>query len=621
MTNRILMERYFHILMLMPMCVAASSIAASDLDLRFCTNSVNGVSQGSFMPDIWYGGALKIDESTADAFKGCKVDAVNFTLGSTSAKDVEVFITRGLKETPIWSATVSPQSPGSPQSVKVDEAFEIDGAFFVGYKLKEPSGFCSPLSFDFQKGSPFYHNSYYAIASSATSLGEKWTESNDAMGNISIGCSISGNIPASYAVPLGVGFAQYQKPDVPFNVSLPLINLGKDDAASFDVDITIDGIPYKSYRLTPAAAVASGEFLSMNFDVAIDGEAVEQELGFSISKTNELGNSAATFAAVGPIICSNDLFPRAFVVEDFTGSTCGYCPIGYVAMDKLTEYFKDSDTRFIPIAIHNYGRSAVHCNDYEDFINYYGFASAPSSIVNREEKVQPTYNNLLALWDGMAQESVGNVQLKAWFADFEKSEVAVEAITSFARDYPDSEFSLSFVLTEDQLGPYMQDNYYNDNPSVPEFYQKGDKVMMLYDHVARTVVGWNGLDESVPSVIKGEEYSYSTTISLDNCLNTEFTRLICLLLRNSDGVVVNAEYVNLSDITTDGIEELNMNVSMSTRHNELILTGYEGSVNVFDSTGVNVASVEALKETTTINLNSGFYIVQTASKTFKVLIP
>ena len=43
--------------------------------------------------------------------------------------------------------------------------------------------------------------------------------------------------------------------------------------------------------------------------------------------------------------------PRNVVVEEFTGTGCGWCPRGLVGMEKLRQTFGD---RFIGIGIHQY---------------------------------------------------------------------------------------------------------------------------------------------------------------------------------------------------------------------------------------------------------------------------
>lgn len=537
--------------------LAAFGSSAGEMDIRFCTDTVNGIGSGTMAPDLWYAAALEIDSSTATAFKGCTLDSVRFAPGNTTAGEITVFISRGLSDKPVWEAKVSPGAAGKWQSVVVEGGLKLDGSpFFIGYRLNEPSWVSSPLGFDMEPGSPFNSRSRYSIASSETLLAEKWETPPDGLGNATIGCHVSGSgLPDTFVCASGVRFSEYQKPGIPFNAVMPVVNLGSEPVETLSVEISVNGNAPQTLAVRPEPPVASGKLAKLHLQVMLDDEAVEEQLGFRLASVNGKENPAGNVSATGSVICSTDLFPRAFVVEDFTGLNCGYCPIGYVAMDRLSEDYKEQEGRFVPIAVHNYGQDLMHCDDYDEFVKRYGFASAPASTVNREEGSFPSYNNLLGAWDSMARLSIGQVELQAWFADKKKTAVNVTATTRFARDYGETGYALSFVLTEDNVGPYRQLNYYNDNPDVPEFYQKGERVMMMHNHVARTAIGWDGIEGSVPaSVSKGEAYTYSATVSLANCNNPDATRLICLLLRKSDGVIVNAEYVDLADAGFSGIE-------------------------------------------------------------------
>lgn len=603
--------------------MAASLTYAGESVIRFCTDSVNAIGSGSMTPNLWYSGALEIDASVSSAFSGCTLDSLQFALGRTTTEEVTVFISRGLDSAPVWQATVAPEGNGIWQSVEVDGGFSIDGKpFYVGYKLQEPTWTGNPLCFDRAQGSPYLAASHISIASSESLLATAWQPSEPELGNISIGCFVSGeNLPKNYACASGVSFGEYQKPGVPFRVLLPVVNLGSEPMQTLAVEVSAGENTPQTLTLKPGKPIEAGATDLISFEMTLPAEAVEETASFCLTEVNGEKNPQAAATATGSIICSDDLYPRALVVEDFTGSTCGYCPIGYVAMDKLTEEFKDSEHRFVPIAIHNYGQSRVHCDAYDDFITHYNFASAPASIVNRERDSFPSFNNLLGTWSSMPQLSVGAVNMEATFTDEEKTAVNVKATMQFARDYDSAGYALCFVFTEDNLGPYLQSNYYNDNPDVPEFYQKGDHVMMMYNHVARDIVGWDGIDGSVPASIgKGQEYPYMATLKLDACKNRDATRLICLLLRKSDGVIMNADYVDLADVQYVSLDTATQDFYLRTRPGTLSLFGNNGDAKVYDIAGGIIASATLTDNQIDFSLPSGIYIVAANGTCRKVII-
>ena len=77
--------------------------------------------------------------------------------------------------------------------------------------------------------------------------------------------------------------------------------------------------------------------------------------------------------------------PLKMVVEEATGTWCGWCPRGAVNMEKMREKYPDE---FIGIAVHN--EDPMMVQDYNDGLtDLPGFGGFPSVIINRSAIEDP----------------------------------------------------------------------------------------------------------------------------------------------------------------------------------------------------------------------------------------
>lgn len=150
---------------------------------------------------------------------------------------------------------------------------------------------------------------------------------------------------------------------------------------------------------------------------------------------------------------------RKSVVEEMTGTGCGYCPRGWVGMEAL----KENRENFIGIAVHQYNKSdPMYVADYYSLVSL-GLTSAPACNIDRKSgKIDPYYG------------SSGSI-----FTDFDKynemmPDVAVEVSGAFNSDFTavdatanveylvgGGSYTVAFVLTADDLqdASWVQSNY------------------------------------------------------------------------------------------------------------------------------------------------------------------
>ena len=147
------------------------------------------------------------------------------------------------------------------------------------------------------------------------------------------------------------------------------------------------------------------------------------------------------------------------MVEEFTGTGCGYCPRGLVGMEKLRNTFGD---RFIGIGIHQYNESdAMYINNYA-YINWTG---APSCVLDRGDFMDPYYGTDTDICDDFRAEMNKPIMLEVDVTGtVNDMQTEVTATASIQPLFDASNYTLEFVVVGDGLSgttnAWSQSNYY-----------------------------------------------------------------------------------------------------------------------------------------------------------------
>lgn len=268
-------------------------------------------------------------------------------------------------------------------------------------------------------------------------------------------------------------------------------------------------------------------------------------------------------------------YPWKIVVEEVTGTWCGYCVGGLATMKTMNE--KHPDT-FVGIALHNSTPTwpdamAAGVEDYHDALfSRMGFSGYPNCVLNRNSmfNVNPTqmetYHN--AILNSMKNNC--GVQLQA---SYNAQTGMIEASTDiyFTENVDGSKYGLAYVLIENnvhrtheelgipenQASGYDQNNYYAGGGYGPMggFENLPSTVpaeQMWYDDVARKIYpDFDGYRSVLPEDAKeGEKYTDSRSLDIpSNVLERENVELAVLLL-DKNGIVANADKVAIDGLTT-----------------------------------------------------------------------
>ena len=238
------------------------------------------------------------------------------------------------------------------------------------------------------------------------------------------------------------------------------------------------------------------------------------------------------------------------VVEEITGTWCGWCPIGTVGLKRTKEIFGE---KVITLALHTGDIMGV--SDFANVINMSTSGGVPASMLNRKERdVYPHYYYLERYCNNALEEVAdGYIGAVATWTDESKTAFEVKTAAEFVQS-SGIEYSIGIALVADGLKgegwQWAQSNYlsgddrYADDPYMGYLTQLGDEITDIeYDHVA--IAGW-GVDYGIEG--SKNQTSFSQTLSIaDNTLVQDKDKLsvVVYLLNSSTGEIVNATQVNI----------------------------------------------------------------------------
>lgn len=268
-----------------------------------------------------------------------------------------------------------------------------------------------------------------------------------------------------------------------------------------------------------------------------------------LSVNGEDNNCDAT--SDGYFVTLSRAVERRTVVEEFTGTWCGWCPKGITGLEKVKQQFQD---KAITIAVHGDDPMSI---DY-GFDTGYGY---PSAYVDRSVAVDPYFGlddrgicgvvgdqNAI-----LAEASIGLDQPilnKAGSVTFKTS-------VCFNYTNKSANYGLGYVLVADGLegtgSRWRQANYFCTEKNKEDYAEYEDLrvwtegqpyLQMTYDHVPIAAKGMDeGSEKTITKVTDGDTLTYSGSIALTG--NTVLQSLnnlsvVTVLFNKTTGSIVNA---------------------------------------------------------------------------------
>ncbi len=498
------------------------------------------------------------------AFVGTStIKAIRLWLGDDLSKisdDVRVWIS---EDEPLSSGSYVQSVPLSTlqvgkNDIELTTPYEVKGkALYIGYTYTS-SERSYPIMFEDKMGTK---SLFYRHSNSGS-----WEDISEDYGCLGLQVFIEGGPYPKNNVTVG-DFGQQVVSKEQGSISVPIMvtNMGMNEITSFAYTITTDGgstTEEQTYDMS-SYAIPYNETRTCHITFLADSKTAKYAKTLTITKLNGIKNKSAAKEAKGSLITIEEKPSVVPVVEEFTGTWCGYCPYGMVGMQALHEKYGD---QVVLIAAH--GSDIMTIEDYNPIRAYY-VDGYPSSIINRNQETYPSKSNLLNYMEKMKDAVVqGSISLSAEWGDTEKKSVNFTTKTKFVYSEDEGNYGIAFVLVEDGMigsgSSWAQSNYLSGSSvwqnDEMEFWKKADsKVTGLeYDHVA--VSAWDivdGVTGSVNPHIQERDvqtFTYRGQIPDKNLTliqNKSKLTAIALLIDRTSGTIVNAAQAPISEMSTD----------------------------------------------------------------------
>jgi hypothetical protein len=459
------------------------------------------------------------------------------------------------------------------------EPYEIgENGFFAGYTIPVTAEE-DPLMITSDKmGGGFWLHT--------TAAYRDWTDMSN-MGSPCIELILEGQPlnAATIIVPANT----YAKKNEPIYVNAKIYNHGRNSLSSFNYTYEINGVTKEASLKSSIRADHWGRSRDLVLELDPIAEAGNYPLTVTVTRANNSSNQDAAPTHTGMVNIMDFVPVHRVLVEEYTGTWCGWCTRGLVAMQMLAEAFGDN---FIGVAYHN-GDPMEIMTDYPS--NVQGF---PSAFVERYYDVDPYYgyeSNGFGMKDLVEyvkeQLAVVDLGVKAEWADEARTEIKANVESNFVMSAPGSDYGIELMLVEDDMygepgTDWDQHNYYatmadeyGDDPDLGVLTTWPSTIEGY--HFNDVIVATSGvIDESLPeSIVANTMNNFEHTFYVDYIYNTNYEPLIqnkdmlhvvAIVVEKSTGKVLNAAKAKVGSSAVNEITDENKEVVSTTYYD---LTG------------------------------------------------
>lgn len=301
-------------------------------------------------------------------------------------------------------------------------------------------------------------------------------------------------------------------------------------------------------------------------------------------------------------------YTRNVVVEEATGTWCGWCIRGYVGMEYMAGKYTDGS--YIGIATHQGDK--MQATTYIPYLQT-NTAGYPSAAVNRMEIVDPSKEVLEEVYHKyVTSPTYGKIDLTIDAVSDDFADV-----TSVSELALPGSYAVAYVVKENEVGPCEQNNYYsNTGADMGGFEDEPAKVELMFNDVARDIFDAFGINGSLPASIEvATPYTHSYEVSLKNVSDRENASIVAMIIDQASGRIVNAVEKSLGNSAVSDIEDTASTAVIASR-GTITLAGEENGV-VYDMRGRRIAAIAG---NSSVAVAPGLYIVTVGARAHKVLV-
>ena len=560
-----------------------ANISATDKTISFGYYKFSGEQIGTvtnFSKPETYDVAVKIDDP---AVVGNYIKSIAFPLQELEGvSDIKVFLTSQLRveggknAADILVKSVNPPSDGFI-IVELDKPYLIpEGGVYAGYSLtindvtseanRFPIAICNTVA---PQGGFYLHTSDGFL---------KWLDVSEGMGGSSLlSVDIVGSSVKGDALTVANTDKKYVKAGETFPLPLTLENQGGNGAQTVTLAYEVAGQSgSQDFNLNLTNVFGASTQVVLN--VPAIAEAGKYILKVKATKVNGKDNESLNETVV-PIIALNTLPKKRALLEEYTGLWCGYCPRGYVGLEKLAELYPDE---YVLVSYHNGDDMEImSSNSFPSYV-----AGFPAAWMDRDVEVDAYYGS------GSKEFGIAD-DLAARNKDFGISDLTPVASLSadgtivnittnviFPYDLNDGNYAVEYILTADGLhnDDWAQSNYYADGamkyPLYMDQFSKGAsyvKGLKFNDVAVLTSEILGGSNNAIQTAEADVPVELTYSFKVAHAVNLQGNpviqdlnnlKVVALLIDKNVGVVVNANKTKVA--AASGISQMEQTAATGT---------------------------------------------------------
>ena len=561
--------------------VAADNVGES-IDFSFYTGKEDVTVWGEYKAQT-YDVAIRLNES---ALTGAHIDNIQIPLqGLADMKNVKVWLSsqlrieNGQNVPDLVSIDVTPTEEGFTV-VELPKPYTIPAeGVYVGYSVTidevttddaaKPIVLCRGNKTD----GLYLHTSEGFL---------KWLNMSWDMGlNSMIKVSVSGKDIYDNAAYAEDNDTHYVKVGEPIEQNLTFVNHGSKGIQSVDIELSLNGATTQQHiDLDEPVDGAYGLTSTQTVTLPALTERGNYELEVKVLKVNGEENIEAGAVSVTPLITLNTVPVHRTLMEEYTGTWCGYCVRGFTGLEKLAELYPDD---FVCVSFHNGDPMEIIFQDEYPWNDYVlgSFPGFPSAAMDRVAEVDPFWGSNygakpMGIVDDLSERAKvfgqATIDMETAF-DSDNDIVTVNTSVVFPYDVEDEgyeKFALEYLLIADGLtgegSDWVQSNYYSGEygeeacDELMPFIEAPDHVEgLVFNDVVVMISELGGIENSLPTGIAADEpIIHSYTFNLAEALSTSGNyviqdknklRVVAMLINLQTGEVCNANKVKVGENT------------------------------------------------------------------------
>ncbi|MBO4801640.1 MAG: hypothetical protein J5545_07225 [Bacteroidaceae bacterium] len=437
--------------------------------------------------------------------------------------------------------------------VALPEPFAVPNkTFYVGYTCEVAGTDDSLYPVLLRYNGANQDNSFWVRTSG---LAPSWNDSFKQYGPVAVQVFLEGENFPKNSVDVSKSFNDvFALPDGSAEAVLTLTNCGTNKVTSIDYCIDLPNSYTDDIHMEIEGLEGLNDTKEIRIPVPADSKPGRTTRAITITKVNGEDNGIEEAYSDGYCVTLSRAVERRTVVEEFTGTWCGWCPRGTVGLELINQQFGE---KAITIAVHDSDPMEID----------YGVGSGagyPSAYVDRAIVADPYFGvngenrgicDLVAESNKVLAEA--SVDLQAPVLN-KSGNVTFKTDVCFNYTSKEVHYALGYVIVADGLTgtgrKWLQSNFYC-NPEIKEEWEEvtdladylnGDPyIPQTYNHVAIAAKGMDGgIEKSIKSVSDGDTLTVTGTVALTgNTVLQSFDNLkvVSVLFNTTTGTIVNAD--------------------------------------------------------------------------------